>query len=218
MITLSNTTVVFDLDDTLYQEIDYQLSGYNSVIALCKTLYGQDMSNIVKQATIEKSDVLSAITHTLNLPESVKESLLWQYRLHLPDIGLSDDTNNTLAMIKKNAKHVAILTDGREISQKQKLAALGLSDLPVFISETWGETKPGSKRFKKIMQSMPSENYIYIGDNLNKDFVTPNKLGWYTIGIRDSGQNIHTQNIIVDEEYRPKEWLSSIEDLHQIII
>lgn len=217
MITLSDTTVVFDLDDTLYQEVDYQISGYNSIIELCNSLYGINVDSIVNQTIEAKADVLEAITKELGLPDSAKESLLWQYRLHRPQISLLGSIKVTLDFIKKNAKHVAILTDGREFSQRQKLAGLGLTNWPVFISEAWGENKPGEKRFKHIMQAMPAQNFVYIGDNIKKDFITPNKLGWLTIGIRDSGKNIHPQNITVEQSFLPKHWLDTLQDLNELL-
>ncbi|MEZ9254104.1 HAD family hydrolase [Vibrio cyclitrophicus] len=217
MTTLSDTTVVFDLDDTLYQEVDYQMSGYNSIIELCNSLYGINVGSMVNQAIEAKADVLEAITKELDLPDSVKESLLWQYRLHHPQISLLESIKATLDFIKKNAKHVAILTDGRELSQRQKLAGLGLTNWPVFISEAWGENKPGEKRFKHIMQEMPAKNFVYIGDNIKKDFITPNKLGWLTVGVRDSGRNIHSQNIKVEQSFLPKYWLNTLQDLNEIL-
>ncbi|MEZ9511775.1 HAD family hydrolase [Vibrio breoganii] len=217
MTTLSDTTVVFDLDDTLYQEVDYQTSGYNSIIELCNSLYGINVDATVNQAIKAKADVLEAITKELGLPNSVKESLLWQYRLHSPQISLLESIKVKLDFIKKNAKHVAILTDGREFSQRQKLAGLGLTNWPVFISESWGETKPGEKRFKHIMQAMPAKNFVYIGDNIKKDFITPNKLGWLTVGVRDSGRNIYSQNIAVEQSFLPKYWINTLQDLNDIL-
>ncbi|WP_163929917.1 HAD family hydrolase [Paraferrimonas sp. SM1919] len=211
---LSNTVVVFDLDDTLYHEVDYQHSGYQYLINLCARLFQKDISEIITLAKNNKSDVLDAICDHLQLPHDVKLSLLWQYRLHVPSITLSNDVSRTLGAIKKHAQAVAIITDGREISQRLKIEALGLSDIETLVSEGWGETKPGIKRFKYLMAKYPNKHYVYIGDNIKKDFVTPNKLGWQTVGILDSGKNVHSQNIEVETGFLPNTWIKSFKQLH----
>ena len=217
MITLSETTVVFDLDDTIYFERDYQLSGYKSIIESCNLLYDVDITETVYAAVNRNDDVLEEIVKHLKLSNNSKDSLLWLYRLHCPKISLSESTKLTLDIIKNNAKHVAIVTDGRELSQRQKLYSLGLSDWPVFISESWDEIKPGEKRFKHIMKTMPASNYVYIGDNIKKDFVTPNKLDWVSVGVRNSGKNIHSQESIVEKSYLPQIWINDLQELNNIL-
>lgn len=217
MIILSETTVVFDLDDTIYSERDYQLSGYKSIIESCNLLYDVDITDTVYSAINSNGDVLDEIVKQLGLSNNSKDSLLWLYRLHFPKISLSESTKLTLDFIQNNAKHVAIVTDGRELSQRQKLYSLGLSDWPVFISESWDEIKPGEKRFNHIMKTMPASNYVYIGDNIKKDFVTPNKLGWISVGLRDSGKNIHSQDITVEQSYLPQVWIYDLKELNSIL-
>ena len=64
------------------------------------------------------------------------------------------------------------------------------------------------------MNKFPSaDQYIYIGDNPKKDFITPNRLGWTTIGILDSGQNIHSQDVCIGNEYLPQRWVKSFTDI-----
>ena len=64
----------------------------------------------------------------------------------------------------------------------------------------------------------PDKSYLYIGDNPNKDFETPNYRGWHTYGIADRGFNVHSQNInICRPENAPKYWLNSCEDLISVI-
>ena len=67
-----------------------------------------------------------------------------------------------------------------------------------------------------IESSNPSINYIYVGDNVSKDFITPNKMDWITIGIKDNGLNIHQQSISdLSEDYLPNFWIESIADLRE---
>jgi putative hydrolase of the HAD superfamily len=218
MITLAKTCVVLDLDDTLYSERDYQQSGYQSIIDLCRSLFAQDVSAIVSSTQKKNGDVLHAICNSLCLPDSVKQSFLWHYRLHKPDIQLCETVESTLKWVTHNAKSIAIITDGREISQKQKLLALGLQHIPAFISESWGETKPGLKRFKHIEDVFPANRYVYIGDNIKKDFITPNYLGWLTVGIKDAGSHIHKQDLSISSDYHPQYWVDSFFEIRQALI
>ncbi|TOF71347.1 2-haloalkanoic acid dehalogenase, partial [Vibrio parahaemolyticus] len=66
---------VFDLDDTLYSEKDYQRSGYLHIAHQLKNLYQQDILDIIDKADSEGKDVLQEICYTLSLPDSVKQSL-----------------------------------------------------------------------------------------------------------------------------------------------
>lgn len=215
-MTIKNNTVwVFDLDDTLYYERDYQHSGFNAIADYIQRCLNQDVSHIIKDAIDNKHDVLARVCEHLRTPGSVKESLLWIYRTHMPHIALTHSTKQTLETIKHSAANVAILTDGRLITQRAKLAALGLSDWKAYVSEEWEETKPGRKRFEAVMRDNPTfTEFVYVGDNIKKDFVTPNQLGWMTIGLKDSGRNVHPQNITgLSEDYLPKKWVDSIAEL-----
>lgn len=59
--------------------------------------------------------------------------------------------------------------------------------------------------------------YFYIADNVKKDFITPNKLGWTTVCLLDSGKNIHPQNFNISEEYLPKFRINKIIELKILI-
>ena len=99
-----------------------------------------------------------------------------------------------LKSIKSNGGKIGLITDGRSITQRNKLKALRIEkyfDLLIISSEI-GESKPSSKAFLKVMNELPAKEYFYIADNFKKDFIAPNKLNWQTIGIIDSGKNIHS--------------------------
>lgn len=219
MVIDSKSVWVFDLDDTLYNEIDYQSSGYKAIVEHIKLLYGIDTTDVINTARAEKRDVLDTLCQYLKLPLNVKESLLWIYRLHFPEINLAIETREIISLLNEISNGVFILTDGRAISQRNKIKALGLSELPCYISEEWGEVKPGEKRYKAIMEkNQDNEKFIYVADNVSKDFITPKKLGWKTIGLIDNGKNIHKNNISLDKEYYPDFWIENIKEIKKIIV
>ena len=212
-IKLAEAYFVFDLDDTIYKEIDYKISGINYLVKQISKIYGV---NLEGSSFYNMDNFIQEIQCQLEIPSEVALSFLWQYRNHNPKIDIKKDIKDMLYHIKKNSSGIAILTDGRSITQRKKIRALGLEDIPVYISEEYESEKPDHKRFKMIESSNPSLNYIYVGDNVSKDFITPNKMGWVTIGIKDNGLNIHQQSISdFSEDYLPNFWIESIADLRK---
>ena len=69
------------------------------------------------------------------------------------------------------------------------------------------------------MDRFPQGEFVYIGDNLKKDFVTANRLGWTTICLRDQGDNIHAQDwSSTDSDHTPAYTVLHIEEVLDIII
>jgi len=214
MSDLSDWVVVFDLDDTLYSEDDYSQSGVIAVANELERLFNLDISKQLLSVHEAKGDIWGRACELLSIPTTAKDSLLWMYRLHQPQIDLGQEIKEVVDDISKQAQQVVILTDGRSITQRLKLDALGLLEYPSYISEEYNLTKPLAKRFQIIMSDFPADNYAYIADNPVKDFIGPNSLGWKTIGVCDGGRNIHPQ--IVDNlasEYLPNVWVQKHSDI-----
>jgi len=221
LIDLARTVVVFDLDDTLYPEADYVNSGVRHVCLQIKYLCGIDCYDAIQARRLQdvKLDWLSLACQLTGLKPSVKESLLWMYRLHLPAISLSEKCSGSVERIRSAALAVAILTDGRTVTQKLKLASLGLSNLPVYISEDYGSTKPAPDRFEAIQKDFSAKQYVYVADNVNKDFLGCNPLGWIGIGMRGNSSNIYSQSTQgLPEAALPAYWVNSWEELTELLL
>lgn len=213
-----NTVLVLDLDDTLYKEADYVLSGINHIAELLKKTTQQDIKEKLFSfhQNNPKDDFLELACQLTALPTSSKESLLWAYRTHYPSISLDDETKQWLKWCKKEYHALVILTDGRAITQRLKISALGLSDIPAYISEEWNSEKPNPKRFLAIQEKWGDKNYIYIGDNIKKDFIAPQKLNWITIGLKNDGHNIHSQDN-TSATYQPEYWVNCLTETNSLI-
>lgn len=217
---LGSTVVVFDLDDTLYPEVDYVDSGVRHVCAQIEALYDQRIFTNVKNALNldPKLDWLTLACELSKLPITAKESLLWMYRLHLPDITLSAHCNEALKIIRAASRATVILTDGRSITQKLKLKALGLSTWHAYISEEYGEPKPSPDRFKIIQEDYPAQTYIYVADNVQKDFLGCNPLGWITVCMRGSNRNVHSQSLeSLVASAMPTYWVNGWQELIELL-
>ena len=218
---LANTVVVFDLDDTLYPEADYVDSGVRNVCEQIEALYGKKIYSHVKEAlqNAPKTDWLALACERAKLPSSAKDSLLWMYRLHIPDIRLSRACTKALKSIHSACKAVAVLTDGRSFTQKLKLRALGLADWHAYISEDYDGPKPFQDRFKAIQQDYPAQHYIYVADNVQKDFVGCNPLGWISIGMRANDRIVHSQVIDgLSESDLPAYWVNDWHELTELLL
>lgn len=214
-----NSFWVFDLDDTLYKEVDFRDSGFEFIRQEILRLYQRDIVGLLTNFYSGRSkDLFTDIINWLGLPTTSKEQFIWMYRNHQPVIAIDNDVLIMLRYLKDNTRGVSILTDGRTITQRNKIKALCLQEFTAYISEEFDNAeKPDPRRFEFIQRLHGNCEYIYVGDNVNKDFVTPNNLGWTTIGIMDDGRNIHSQNEIISEQSRPNIWLRSILELKGII-
>ncbi|ASK26857.1 HAD family hydrolase [Neisseria chenwenguii] len=212
--------LVFDLDDTLYAEYAYKCSGIRAVCALVSTLYPQfDAQDLYAALDTKSSGWLEALCRRCGLNDAEKQSLLWHYRLHAPEIQTFMPSEKLNALIQRFAA-AALISDGRSISQRQKLKALGLLEAfdLILISEEWGEDKPAPKRFAEVESRFPAKRYIYVGDNVKKDFVTPKRMGWLTVGITARADNIHQAAPDLPSEYQPDRWLDSVADLEKLLM
>ena len=219
-INPKTTCLVLDLDDTLYKEYDYQTSGLSFVEKELSYLYNVDLNDyLINLRDKGVNDIFLETLDLLGLPKITKESLLFLYRNHMPKINLTETTISFMQSIQNDFKQVAILTDGRSLSQRLKIKALGLTDIPVYISEEWNSKKPDEKRFIAIMEKYQSCSlFCYIGDNPAIDFIAPNRLGWSTFCLKDDGQNIHSQSVEgFRNEFLPSYYLNNLTELFSFV-
>lgn len=216
--------VVFDLDDTLYKEIDYLKSAYREIASLVYPVLKADYKdeNAVYHWMMENyqqgGNVFDELLH-YPLP-SEKQELLRIYREHKPAIALSEETVEVLEALKKEGHVLGLITDGRSLTQRNKIEALGLdkyieSSL-ILISEETGFCKPSLEGYQYVMKLYPGASYVYVGDNPKKDFYGPNQLGWMTICLKNDGRNIHPQEE-AEEAYRAQVSIENLKEIKDIL-
>lgn len=214
---MNKLCVVFDLDDTLYKEIDYLKSAFMFIARNLSTeqCNAEVIFNLMYTAYRDGRNAFSAIKTKLKTDTPIDTFLLW-YRTHVPDIVLPLDSKKLLDYLYDNNIPMGILTDGRSMTQRNKIKSLGLYRyVPhgnIIISEEFGSEKPCEANYSFFESLFPNtEKFIYIGDNPKKDFLAPNRLGWDTIGLVDDGRNIHKQEPI-EEGLEPKIWIQNFSD------
>ena len=198
------TTVGFDLDDTLYDEIEYCKSGFSAVAEFlagppeappAERIFGA----LWKQFTDgnRKNTINAALDELeINYDDKLLGELVNVYRNHIPTIKLPDDSRDVLRELR--AKYtLALLTDGFLPAQQYKVKSLGIEKYFQCIvyteqlgRESWKPSPAGFEKILQILRKKP-ENMVYVGDNEKKDFIAPNKLGFLTVQLIRSAR-IHT--------------------------
>lgn len=177
---------VFDMDDTLYPEIDYARSGLQSVGAF---LEEEHHKQGIAEALIQlleaghRHTLFNQVLPQFDLSLELIPSLVKMYREHTPKISLYEDAIPSIQRARSIGP-IGLISDGPLVCQKQKVKALNLE--PQFdwigLTDQWGREswKPSPVVFQSLMKQFPNASYCYVGDNPEKDFVAPNQLGWTT--------------------------------------
>ena len=205
--------ICFDLDDTLYKEIDFLKSAYREIASLV------GMPEIANQMVAwygEGKNVFESLNQILG-KDTPLSYYLAIYRNHLPSIALFNGVENTLNELKDRGVILGLITDGRSISQRNKIEVLGLyhwiENQNIIISEEFGSEKTVKRNFCYFMDRYPECTYYYVGDNPMKDFIVPNMLHWETIMLKDDGRNIHKQKNILEKEKLPRHLINQFAEI-----
>jgi len=186
--------VVFDLDDTLYLERDYVVSGFRAVHCFVAMKYHRPdffptawrlFLNGVRGHIFDQALTALGIRADARLISTLVEV----YRNHEPDIKLAADAYSCLDRLSGRCQ-TALITDGPPRMQQKKFQALGLAEwirIPVFTG-SWGNeySKPHPRAFETVLEKagVSSRECVYVADNPLKDFVAPRRMGWRTVRIR----------------------------------
>lgn len=217
---MKNKIVVFDLDDTLYKEIDFVKSAFKEIALWIENVYDKTgVYRFMLSSYTQGSNVFANLNETYRLDVPM-DLYLKKYREHKPDIRLSEEVENLLAAMLRTGITMGMITDGRSSTQTNKIKALGLDrfigEENCIISESFGHSKPSPGAYLYFQRKYGDRKYYYIGDNVEKDFISPNRLGWSTVCLLDDGRNIHKQ-FSVEGEMRAKYEIKSLYELKTVI-
>lgn len=203
--------LVLDVDDTLYLERSYVVSGFRAVGAWLAEAHGVDRLTDTALGLFEqgvRGDIFDRALLQLGVDPAAElvAELVDRYRSHQPDIGLLPDAQALLDVSTTRGLPIAVITDGPAESQRAKVAALGIAfacDPIIVTSDHEGvRPKPDASAFALIQQrwGITPASLAYVGDNPLKDFAAPHRLGWRTVRVRrqqglhqrlSSGSDVH---------------------------
>jgi putative hydrolase of the HAD superfamily len=187
--------IVFDLDDTLFEERQYVLSGFKAVDRWVAERFGAAGFGETAAFLFNlglRNRIFNRALDSLRLSydEHLIQEMVECYRAHMPDIQLAEDARWVLEHVKDSVK-LGLLSDGYLISQERKIAALGLAGMrfaAIVLTDRLGRKywKPSPRPYWEICSrlSLAPQACLYVGDNASKDFISPNRLGWTTVRIR----------------------------------
>jgi len=191
-------TVVLDVDDTLYPERDFVLSGFAAAGNWLRCERGIDGFTACATSLFERGrrgkifdEALSKLG--LGVDRALVAELVRIYRDHRPRLAMFPDAQRALKWLVGRV-NVAVLTDGYASVQRNKIAALDLDyriELRIITDELGGREywKPHTISFRRVMERYPGDpaGFLYVGDNPRKDFIAPRALGWRTVRILRPG-------------------------------
>lgn len=182
--------VVFDLDDTLYDELNYVRSGFQTVADYLFAAYqipsAESYNLLIDFLQLGRGKIFDKVLdHYGRLSKAAVRHCLSVYRQHLPVINLRPEADRCLKRL--TGYPVYIVTDGNKLVQYNKIKALGLETRlrGYYITHRFGvrHAKPSPYCFLKICEREKVSPFqvVYIADNPDKDFVGINPFGFRTV-------------------------------------
>ena len=196
--------LVFDVDDTLYEQIVPFEKAY-------KNLFNMDIDmekfyllsryySDVKFEASRNGEMNMDEYHIYRIQEAAKDlgvylsdeealNMQKEYKKNQQKLQMSDITISILNLAKENNVKLGIITNGPSEHQWSKVKALGVEKWidreNIIVSGDHGINKPDVRIFE-IMQEklqLPNDSLYYIGDSLENDIVGANNAGWKAIWI-----------------------------------
>ena len=216
--------VIFDMDDTLFPESEFVFSGYRSVAERVWEDYEIDILPTLLKLFNEgrRGDLMSIalLIHKIKVNKNyVKDTLVPAYRFHAPIIKPYLDVRSTISKLKKLGHKIALLSDGWHKVQQKKFDALCLNEFfdKVIFTDNLGKDawKPSKIGFQILLEyfNLESHDAIYVGDNIEKDFIAPNALGMQSVRISRPNTE-HYQKFSTEAIKNPTHEITSLSELN----
>jgi|UPI0006500392 putative hydrolase of the HAD superfamily len=197
--------IIFDLDNTLYNEREYVISGFKAVaIFLAKE---KSLNHYAVYSSLLESFVLNGrgnnfdyLCRKLNIDSCIISKLVDVYREHCPEISLREDIEVFLWKLSKEYK-LCLLTNGWLMPQKMKVEALRLERYfdTIFYSQQDGLdfAKPHPKYFTQVLQfyDIEASEALMIGDDPIADIQGAKNLGMPHFQVRNELNDHEKQQI-----------------------
>ena len=197
--------LVFDVDDTLYEQIVPFKNAYRSLfdidIDMEKfSLLSRYYSDVKFEAS-RNGEMTMDEYHIYRIQEAARDlgvfltdeqalNMQKEYKKNQQKLQMSDITINILELAKKNNVKLGVITNGPSEHQWAKIDALGVEKLipreNIIVSGDLGIiNKPDVRIFDAMQEKLQldTESLYYIGDSFENDIVGANNAGWKSIWI-----------------------------------
>jgi putative hydrolase of the HAD superfamily len=220
-------TIVFDLDDTLFPEESYILSGFRAVARWverqlgipCERSYTQILQLFREGGHGHTFDAWLEL-HGLRT-ETLVRKLIEVYRSHDPELSPYPEVPEVLSALVECFR-LGLVSDGFFEVQRKKWKALNLTVAfsGIVFSDQWGRNywKPDCRPFREVLRLCDSDGpeALYVGDNPEKDFLGAKQVGMSTVRIRRP-EGVYSQREPPSPEYAPHIEISHLGQLKNVI-
>jgi putative hydrolase of the HAD superfamily len=186
--------LIFDLDNTLYDEMTFVSGGFRAVARYGKQAFNWDEkeSYSFMMRHLSKHGRGEVFNEWLRLHDRYSLSSVARcvnvYRRHQPEISLFPAARRVLDFYRGQYP-LYLVTDGNKKVQEKKIEALNIESVfnRVFITHRYGicHAKPSLYCFERIRltEQCSWSQIVYVGDNPAKDFVSLNAMGALTVRV-----------------------------------
>ena len=196
--------LVFDVDDTLYEQIVPFENAYKSLFDVDIDmeqfyLLSRHYSDVKFEAS-RNGEMTMDEYHIYRIQEAAKDlgvclsdkqalNMQKEYKKNQQKLQMSNITISILELAKENNVKLGIITNGPSEHQWSKIKALGvekwIAKENIIVSGDYGINKPDVRIFEIMKEKLqlPNDSLYYIGDSLENDIVGANNVGWKTIWI-----------------------------------
>lgn len=188
--------VLFDLDDTMYDERTFYAGGFAAVaVELAKLGFGsvdRILQLLLEFHAADRRDVLQKLASVLGFPNDWVPRLAQLIRSHRPNITLFPDAEALLPHLRAHYK-LGCVTDGHAAVQRAKLESLGLAALmdAIVVTDEFGRDywKPHARPFLSACAALQVEpgDAVFVGDNPDRDHLGACNAGLSYVRVRRPG-------------------------------
>lgn len=203
--------LVFDVDDTLYEQIAPFENAYKSLfdmdIDMEKFYILSRYYSDVKFEASRNGDMTMDEYHIYRIQEAAKDlgvfltdeqalSMQREYKKNQQKLQMSNITKSILELAKENNVKLGIITNGPSEHQWSKITALSVESWinreNIIVSGDYGINKPDDRIFEIMKEKLqlPNDSLYYIGDSIENDVVGANNAGWKSIWINRYKQKL----------------------------
>lgn len=209
-------TIIFDVDDTVYDQLKPFKNAFASnfkhlsnvpinKLFISSRKHSDSLFDKSEAGTVSLLELhtyrIKAACKEFDIEINENEAITFQrtYEEEQNKITLFPEIERLLELLNKRGKQLGILTNGPHQHQLMKINQLGLTRwIPkenIFISEAIGCAKPTSLAFETVEKKLLlNKKYtVYIGDSFDNDVIGAKQAGWNSIWMnhrkRDSPQS-----------------------------
>ncbi|AXU77712.1 TPA: HAD family hydrolase [Clostridioides difficile] len=205
--------LIFDVDDTLYNQLTPFYTAYNKVFSSIKDISIEDLY----MSSRKYSDEVFHMTENGEMPikemhiyrimkafeelgnsitEKDAQSFQDEYIYQQSQITLIPEVERILNFSKERNINLGIITNGPSNHQRMKLKQLNIENWVdksnIFISSEVGFSKPDTNIFRvaENVMNLDRENTYYVGDSYRNDVLGAKKAGWKSIWLNHRGHEV----------------------------